>query len=401
MAGAPVDLVRHATASPPPAASSRSVPAAVPTGVPSAVPLPVPVPLAGQAQRPLRIGIVAALRFPVAQPFAGGLEAHTWSLARSLTSAGHHVVMYAHGDSDRSVARVVPVFAPPPLSEAARADIAAPPEHFLWEHRCMQQTMSRLLRDVDRLDLVHNNSLHYLPLAMASLLSTPMVTTLHTPPNPWQEAGAVDGALASRFVAVSADVARRWAGVLGDVEVVGNGVDPTLWPEGPGGGDLVWSGRLVPEKAPHLAVQAARLLGRRVVLAGPVHDQQYFDSQVAPLLGDGARYAGHLGVDELARLVGGASCALVTPCWDEPFGLVAAEAMLCGTPVAAFDRGGLGEVLGGAGGVLAAPDDVADLARAVQEALAMDRSRVRAHALATLSASVMAERYVQVYRAAA
>ncbi len=352
-------------------------------------------------ERPLRIGIVAALRFPVAQPFAGGLEAHTWSLARSLSAAGHHVVLYAHGDSDRSVARVVPVFAPPALSEAARADIAAPPAHFLWEHRCMQQTMSRLLRDVDRLDLVHNNSLHYLPLAMAPLLSTPMVTTLHTPPNAWQEAGAVDGALASRFVAVSADVARRWFDVLGDVEVVGNGVDPTLWPQGQGGDDLVWSGRIVPEKAPHLAVAAARLLGRRLVLAGPVHDQRYFDAELAPLLGDDVRYAGHLDVTGLATLVGGSACALVTPQWDEPFGLVAAEAMLCGTPVAAFDRGGLAEVLATGGGTLAAADDVADLARAAAAAMVMDRDAVRRHALSSLSATAMAERYVQVYRAAA
>lgn len=359
------------------------------------------VDLRDPAARPLRIGIIAALRFPIAQPFAGGLEAHTWSLARSLTADGHQVVLYAHGDSDRSVATVVPVFAPPPVSEAARADIAAPPEHFLWEHRCMQQTMSRLLRDVDRLDLVHNNSLHYLPLAMASLLATPMVTTLHTPPNAWQEAGAVDGAMASRFVAVSRDVAHRWSGVLGEMPVVGNGVDPTLWPAGPGGNRLVWSGRIVPEKAPHLAVQVARLLGRGLDLAGPVHDHGYFEAEIAPLLSHDVRYVGHLGVDELAALVGSATCALVTPCWDEPFGLVAAEAMLCGTPVAAFDRGGLREVLGRHGGVLAAPDDVEDLARAAERAVAMDRRRVRAHALATLSATAMAGRYVQVYRTAA
>jgi glycosyltransferase involved in cell wall biosynthesis len=132
-----------------------------------------------------------------------------------------------------------------------------------------------------------------------------------------------------------------------------------------------------------------------------VHDQQYFDAEIGPLLSVDVRYAGHLGVDDLARLVGAAACALVTPCWDEPFGLVAAEAMLCGTPVAAFDRGGLSEVLGARGGVLAAAGDVADLARAVTEAVALDRSQVRAHALDTMSADVMAERYVQVYRAAA
>lgn len=364
--------------------------AALDLGTTATTPLP--------SGRPLRVGIVASVRFPVAQPFAGGLEAHTWSLARALTRAGHQVVLYAHGDSDRSVGRVVPVFAPPPISREARADIAAPPEHFLWEHRCMQQTVSRLLRDVDRLDLVHNNSLHYLPLATSPLLPVPMVTTLHTPPNPWQEAGALDSRGCSRFVAVSADVARRWSGVLDDIDVVPNGVDASLWPAGPGGDDLVWTGRVVPEKAPHLAIETARRLGRRLLLAGPVHDQGYFDDQVAPLLDDDARYLGHLSVPQLARLVGAAGCLLLTPCWDEPFGLVAAEAMLCGTPVAAFDRGGVGEVLGGVGGVLARRDDVADLARAASQALGMDRDVVRAHALDTLSAARMAERYVGLYR---
>jgi len=349
----------------------------------------------------LRIGIIAPVRFPIVQPFAGGLEAHTWSLARALTAAGHHVVLYAHGDSDRTVAKVVPVFAPPELSEAARADIAAPPEHFLWEHRCMQQTVSRLLRDVDRLDVVHNNSLHYLPLAMAGLLPTPMVTTLHTPPNPWQEAGALDSGGSSRFVAVSQDVADRWSEVLGAVDVVPNGLDPALWPAGDGGGDLVWSGRIVPEKAPHLAVLAAARLGRRIALAGPMHDRGYYDAEVAPLLSPDAVYVGHLDSTALARLVGSASCVLVTPCWDEPFGLVAAEAMLCGTPVAAFDRGGVGEVVGVGGGVLARAGDVDDLARAVVEAEALDRAEVRDRAITHLSARSMAGRYLGLYSAVA
>lgn len=96
--------------------------------------------------------------------------------------------------------------------------------------------------------------------------------------------------------------------------------------------------------------------------------------------------------------VGASRVALVTPEWDEPYGLVAAEAMACGTPVAALARGGLVDVVGTQGGRLASPDDPDALARAVREAAALSRRQVRAHAVRRCSADRMIRRYERIYR---
>jgi glycosyltransferase involved in cell wall biosynthesis len=165
-------------------------------------------------------------------------------------------------------------------------------------------------------------------------VSTPVLTTVHTPPTPWLESALlVTGGAGTRLAAVSRHTANAWQHAAPEIAVVHNGVDTRRWRLGPGGADLVWFGRITPEKAPHLAIAAARAAGRPLVLAGPVSDADYFERRVGPTLGDGVHYAGHLDHDDLAHLVGSSAAALVTPDWDEPYGLVVAEAMSCGTPV--------------------------------------------------------------------
>ncbi|KQS73909.1 glycosyl transferase family 1 [Modestobacter sp. Leaf380] len=352
--------------------------------------------------RPLRIALIASSRYPIAQPFAGGLEAHVWQLTRSLTARGHDVTLFAGPGSDPSLAVEALPVRPVRVSPAARADVSMGPEVFLEDHHAYLSLMMSLTGErAHDFDLVHNHSLHYLPIAMAPALRVPMLSTLHCPPTPWLES-ALQSSVPSpvSLVAVSGHTAAAWSGVDGvhqPVGVVPNGVDLTSWTAGPGGGPLVWSGRIVPEKGTHLAVQAALAAGRELQIAGPVVDAGYFERTIAPFLGRGVTHLGHLDQAGLAAAVGRASVALVTPCWDEPYGLVVAEALACGTPVVAFARGGIPEVLTPEVGRLVPAGDVAALAAAIPEAEGLSREAARERARTHCSVETMVTRYEQLY----
>jgi glycosyltransferase involved in cell wall biosynthesis len=345
----------------------------------------------------MRICLIASSRFPVAEPFAGGLEAHTAALARGLIERGHTVSVFAAPGSDPRLNIDELEVLPFSSSEAARTDVGASPEVWMQEHHAYLGLMLDLVRrGRHRFDVIHNNSLHHLPIAMAEATGLPMVTTLHTPPVGWLESAIRFGPPSAVFVAVSRHTALAWAHAV-EATVVLNGVDTSRWRPGPGGPRAVWAGRIVPEKGPHLAISAAIKAGIGLDLAGPVLDRSYFRQEVEPRLGSCIRYLGHLSTAELASTVGSAAVAVVSPRWDEPYGLVAAEAMSCGTPVAAFARGALPELLTPAVGALAEADDTDALAAAIQVAVALDRTMVRRHAIRECSVERMVDAYERLY----
>jgi glycosyltransferase involved in cell wall biosynthesis len=329
--------------------------------------------------RPRTIVVIAPLRHPIREPHAGGLEATVWDRVRVLRDRGHRVLLCAV-EGSQFQEDAPPEFRLPAVvwpDETEATDSTFPPGHLERAIPALEDALDYIRRNADTIDVVDNHSLHPQPLTWAERLGVPVVTTLHTPPLPRLVEAARAAADPGRFLAVSAYTAAEWREHGVGALVMPNAIDGNRWLLGPGGRDLVWFGRIVPEKGLHLAVQAARLTGRVLRIAGRVGDIPYFQQHIRPFLGDGADYLGPLGQPELARLVGGSACALITPLWEEPFGLVVAEAMATGTPVAAFDTGGIGEVAGTASAVRLVPmGDVEALAEAAEQ-LASDRGRHR------------------------
>ena len=134
-------------------------------------------------------------------------------------------------------------------------------------------------------------------------------------------------------------------------------------------------------------------------LAGPVSDRAYFEAEIRPRLAlEGIEYVGHLTHAELVRFLGAASVALVTPCWDEPYGLVVAEALACGTPVCAFARGALPELLPEECGRLVAPGRRRGARGGARPGLPGSRAAAaREHAVRTCSLDAMVDAYVELY----
>jgi glycosyltransferase involved in cell wall biosynthesis len=345
----------------------------------------------------VRICLIASSRFPLREPFMGGLEAHTHALAHQLLRRGHRVSVFAAPGSDPALEVTTLPVAEFASSDQARRDVGSVPEVWMREHHAYLDLMMSLARGRHgRFDVVHNNSLHHLPVAMSAMLDVPVLTTLHTPPIAWLESAASLAEPRSRFVAVSRQVARAWRHVV-DARTIHNGVDTSFWRPGPGGDGAIWTGRLVREKAPHEALDAARFAGMPISLAGPVHDRSYFEEEVVPRLGSSARFLGHLDAATLRDAVGRASVAVVTPRWDEPFGLVAAEALSCGTPVAAYANGALGEIVDERSGRLAPTGDTAALAEAMHEAASLDRGAARARACERFGLERMVDAYELIY----
>lgn len=344
----------------------------------------------------MKIAVIAHLKYPIGEPFSGGLENHTHMLTRKLRERGHDVVLFASTRSDPALGleAICDETALLDVGTAEARDIV-----FFREHHAYLALMQRLRRS--DFDIVHNNSLHYLPVSMADSLPMPMVTTLHTPPFCWLESGIrLCTATSARFVAVSRAVHKSWQAVAGDSRVILNGIDLDRFAFAPLANPetyLAWQGRIVPEKGLHFAIDAALQLGIPLRIAGPNLDTEYFATEIAPKLGPDIRYEGHLGHRALSAFVGGASALLVTPCWEEPYGLVVAEALACGVPVAAFDRGAMREILTPESGVLATPDDAADLARAAGVALGLSRTACRRRAEQACDADRMVDGYEALY----
>ncbi len=241
-------------------------------------------------------------------------------------------------------------------------------------------------------DVVHNH-LDWLPLAFDGLARAPLVTTIHGFSNP----AILPAYERSRSKFVSISLADR-APSIPYVANVYHGVDLAELPFDPAGGEaLVHFGRIHPDKGTADAIEIARRAGRRLVLCGIVQDERYFAELVEPHVdGDQVVYLGSVGPERRAEVLGGALALLHPIHFDEPFGLSVVESMICGTPVIAYARGSMPEIVDeGVTGLLVR--DLDGAVAAVGRVAALDRAACRALAAGRFSAARMVDDYLRVY----
>ena len=361
---------------------------------------------------PRRVTLLAPLVTPLREAQSGGSQAAVCELARGLSAAGMDVEVAAapgsrvHGVRLRRLgdgpfpAALLDLDPARPGGPTAAADGPA-----VWPslQAPAYLRLAAALR-IEPPDVVHGHAHDWPALYALTATGLPLVHTLHLGPrDPATVAAAVAAASCRprpRFVAVSRACAAEWRPLVPVDAVVGNGLDPASVPfsDRPAADLAVIAGRIAPEKGVHLGLDAALAAGMRVIVAGPVYDARYHRELVAPRLdGVAARHVGPLTRRRLFGLLGRARVAIVASLWEEPFGMVALEANLTGTPVAGLRRGGLPEVVGDWGGVLSDQPGVAPLVTAIHRAAAFDRAAVRRGAVRHHSRAVMVERYRHIY----
>ncbi len=337
----------------------------------------------------MKIAVLGHRRFPIKEPFAGGIERFTHTLVKELEKKGCQVTLFAHPESDRSLN----------LSLEPILDTSFCLNHEEESHEAYLNIMDYL--STEDFDLVHDNSLNYFPIILEDRLSMPLVTTLHTPPF-----SRLLSAIRYRqrkkrghYISISKFNTKLWGIDSDRLETIHNGVDTKTFSYLPfyHRNCAVWTGRIIPDKGTHLAIEAAQKAKIQLVIAGKIGDQEYFATKIEPHLNKGVEYAGHLGQEKLVPLLQSATMTLSTPVWSEPFGLVVIESLACGTPVVAFDRGAMSEILDCQTGILVPPNDTDAMAEGMKRVQDLSRYSCRKLALERFSLETMIDKYIQAF----
>ena len=333
---------------------------------------------------PMRIAVVGPVAQSIPPTRSGSVETVTALLTDGLVARGHEVTLFAAGSST-TTAKLHTTY-----SLGYHEDNSMWP----WE-LCELFNLAAAVERAAEFDVIHYQA-EYAPISLAftRLSPTPVVLTVHHAPTP-PEVALWSCYPEAPFVAISAAQGQLLAG-LNVVGTIHHAVDTATFVLHPQPDDyLVFLGRFTEGKGVLQAIDIARRTGLRLVLAAAAND--YYRNVVAPMV-DGRRivYAGEVDVAAKVTLLGGARALLYPVQSSEPFGLVMAEAMACGTPVAALRRGAAGELVddGVTGGIFDSLDALVD---GLQRVLALDRSTIRSRAVERFGSDRMVEAHVEVY----
>jgi len=331
----------------------------------------------------MRIAVLSPISWRTPPLHYGPWESVVSLLTEELVQMGLDVTLFATGDS-RTSGKLVAV-CPHPYSEDHSVDPKVA--------ECLH--ISEIFERATEFDIIHNH-FDFLPLTYSGLVETPVITTIHGFSSPsivpvykkYNDRG--------HYVAISdSDKSPE----LDYVATIHHGIDVAQFPfSGAKGEYLLFFGRIHPHKGVYEAIQVAQRIGMKLVIAGIIQDQDYFATEVEPHIdGTTVDYLGSVGPDRRANVLGGALALLHPISFDEPFGLSLVESMACGTPVVAFNRGSMPEIIrdGETGYIV---EDIEGAIDAVAKVTSINRSTCRADVEKRFSSTRMARDYVRVYQ---
>jgi UDP-glucose:tetrahydrobiopterin glucosyltransferase len=350
----------------------------------------------------MHIAVVAPLVTPIREPQLGGSQAVVADLAHGLAERGHEVEVYAAAGSVIPGVTVVDtgVRADELTSLLYRVDRSSVADSHAGDaaFRTVFDAISQV-----RYDVVHNHAFDPPAVRFACTLDLPVIHTLHLPPDA-SMASALDQASRSAnpptIATVSKTAAAGWRRLARVDVVLPNGapVNQIPWSE-TGGGHLLFAGRFSPEKGAAHAIAIAQQADVPIDLYGEPYDAEYARDEVDCHSGEpDITIHGAVPRTEIWKFMARA-CAVLCPArWEEPFGMAAAEAQAAGTPVVAYDRGALAEVVrDGKTGFLVPADDVAGAAQRVRQVAMISRADCRRHAEANLNLEAAITAHERLY----
>ncbi len=351
----------------------------------------------------MRIALVAPLVSRIREPQGGGSQAFVSDLARGLARRGNEVHVYAASGSEIPGVTVIDTGVDARPLQATLYRVAGPPPR---DQAAATHAFARVYSMVRQAsyEVVHNHAFDAPAIGLATSVNVPVIHTLHLPPEPAIAAALRDAALDGRppaVACVSAFQASDWSQVAKVDAVLPPYVPTSAIPWSSAAGDgAVFAGRLSPEKGAAEAIDIARLAGMKIEVYGDEYDPDYVRAEIGPRR-DMPGVTVYPGVPRtlLWTVMARAAVVLCPARWDEPFGMAAAEAQACGTPVVAFKRGGLGAMIAdGVSGFLVAPDDLQAAADCVRRVTGISRSACRQHAERHLDLERSLDLHEQFYR---
>lgn len=370
----------------------------------------------------MRIALVAPFVSPIAPPFIGGAQALLADLAAGLAARGHQVTLFAAAGSSIPNTDVVvrdPGIDSRQLRPARFHESDANQESqreasdplFFRSVEAFRRAFTLIHQELREYDVIHAHAFDWPAFAFGALLASqrPVMHTLHLPAvNPTINALLRDlrqSGNQTKLITVSHACAETYRPYAEMDAIIPNGIDTEAIPfgaEADADGCVLFAGRLSPEKGVTDAIEIARRAGRHLSLVGGIYDTAYFEQAIQPQLRahkHDLEYVGQLPRSDLWSLMGHATAVLLPIDWEEPFGLVAAEAMAAGCPVIAYARGALPEVISnGETGFLIPPGDIDAAANAIVAASSLSRHACRQRAQQYFSIARMLDNYEQFYQ---